>query len=77
MKQLFVNGKATVLFFNSTASYDDIFEWVHEKVMFSEDNIFNLNEQHSCSVNSSDEGILICGDEDCVKIVIENIVPIL
>ena len=77
MKQLFVNGNATTLFFSKEASFDDIFEWVQEQVMFDSHNIFCLNEQYSCSVNNSIEGICISGDEDLKQITIEDIAPIL
>ncbi len=77
MKQLFINGNATTLFFSKNASFDDIFEWIQEQVMFSDSNIFNLNEQHSCSVNNSIDGICINGDEDLKQVTIEEITPII
>ena len=77
MKQLFVNGNATTLFFSKEASFDDIFEWVQEQVMFDSHNTFCLNEQYSCCVNNSIEGICISGDEDLKQITIEDIAPIL
>jgi len=78
MKQLFINGNATTLFFSKDSSFDDVFEWVSEQAMFSESNTFNLNEQHSCSVsNSLNEGMCISGDEDLVMITIEDITPIM
>jgi len=77
MKQLFVNGNATTLFFSKDSSFDDIFEWVQEKAMFDSQNIFNLNEQHSCGVSNSIGGMRICGDEDLKEITVENITPIL
>ena len=77
MKQLFINGTATTLFFSKESSFDDIFEWVQEQVMFSSSNLFNLNEQHSCSVNNSIDGISINGDEDLKIITIEDIIPII
>jgi hypothetical protein len=77
MKQLFINGNATTLFFNKEASFDDIFEWVQEQVMFDSDNIFNLKEKYSCSVSNSIDGMCISGDEDFIKVTIEDVTPIL
>jgi len=76
MKQLFVNGNATDFFFSKDSNFDDIFDWVHEQAMFDSKNIFNLNEQHSCSVSNSVDGICISGDEDFKEITIEDIIPI-
>jgi hypothetical protein len=76
MKQLFVNGNATDFFFSKDSNFDDIFDWVHEQAMFDSKNIFNLNEQHSCSVSNSVDGICISGDEDFKEITIEDIAPI-
>ena len=77
MKQLFVNGNATNLFFSENTSFDDIFEWVQEQAMWDSANIFCLNEQHSCSVSNSIEGIYISGDEDLEQITVKDITPIL
>ena len=77
MKQLFVNGDATNFFFSKDSTFDDIFEWVLEQAMFDSQNIFNLNEQHSCSVsNTIAYEICISGDEDFKQITIEDITPI-
>ena len=78
MKRLVTNGKQTDFFFSDKSSFDDIFEWVSEQVMFGKDNIFNLNEQHSCSLSNGLEGSMnISGDEDLVQIKIEEVKPIL
>jgi len=77
MKNLFVNGNSTTLFFSEKASFDDIFEWVQEQVMFSDTNIFDLNEQHSCSVSNHWDGMCISGDEDLKIVSIETITPII
>ena len=78
MKQLFKNGNSTTLFFSETSTFDDVFEWVQEQVMFSDDNLFNLSEQHSCSVNNSGDGdIWVSGDEDSITLTIEKLTPIL
>ena len=77
MKQLFVNGNATTLFFSKDSSFDDIFEWVQWEAMFDSQNIFNLNEQRSCSVSNHIDGMSISGDEDLKVITVENITPIL
>ena len=78
MKQLFINGKASTLFFSEKSSFDDIFEWVQERLFLDKTNLFNLNEQHSCSVNNSfNSSIVISGDEDRVVITIEEITPIM
>lgn len=77
MKRLFINGKASDLFFSNQASFDDIFEWVQEQAMFDSQNIFNLNEQHSCSVSNSIDGMWITGDEDSKEITIEQIETII
>jgi len=78
MKQLFKNGNSTTLFFSEKSTFDDVFEWVQEQVMFSDDNLFNLSEQHSCFVeNSGDGDIWVCGDEDSITLTIEKLTPIL
>lgn len=77
MKQIFINGNSTTLFFSEKASFDDIFEWVQEQVMFSDTNIFCLNEQHSCSVSNHIDGMCISGDEDLKTVTIETITPII
>jgi hypothetical protein len=78
MKQLFINGNASTLFFSEKSSFDDIFEWVQERLFLDKTNLFNLNEQHSCSVNNSfNSSIVISGDEDRVVITIEEITPIM
>jgi hypothetical protein len=79
MKQLFINGNSTTIFFSEKASFDDMFEWVMEEVMFSEANIFNLNEQHSCSVSNhfEDMSMSISGDEDSKIVTIESIVYVI
>ena len=77
MKQIFLNGTATRLFFSDKVSFDDVFEWIQEQVMFSDKNIFNLNEQRSCSVNNHIDGICISGDEDLKIISIETVKTIL
>ena len=77
MKQLFINGNSTTLFFSEKASFDDIFEWVQEQVMFSDTNIFSLNEQRSCSVSNAIDGMCISGDEDFKRVTIETMTPII
>ena len=78
MKQLFINGNASTLFFSEKSSFDDVFEWVQERLFLDKTNLFNLNEQHSCSVNNSfNSSIVISGDEDRVVITIEEITPIM
>jgi len=77
MKQIFINGNSTTLFFSEKASFDDIFEWVQVQVMFSDTNIFCLNEQHSCSVSNHIDGMCISGDEDLKTVTIETITPII
>ena len=77
MKQLFINGTASTLFFSEKSSFDDIFEWIQER-LFLDNHFLNLNEQHSCSANNSfNSSIVISGDEDRVVITIEEITPIL
>jgi len=78
MKQLFKNGNSTTLFFSEKSTFDDVFEWVQEQVMFSDDNLFNLSEQHSCFVeNCGDGDIWVSGDEDSITLTIEKLTPIL
>ena len=78
MKQLFINGNASTLFFSEKSSFDDIFEWIQERLFLDKTNLFNLNEQHSCSANNSfNSSIVISGDEDRVVITIEEITPIM
>jgi len=78
MKQLFINGNASTLFFSKKSSFDDVFEWIQERLFLDKTNMFNLNEQHSCTVNNSfNSSIVISGDEDRVVITIEEITPIM
>lgn len=77
MKQLFVNGNATSFFFNRESSFDDIFEWVQEQVMFNHQNVFDLNEPHSCNVSNSVDEICISGDDDLKKIMVQDVKPII
>ncbi len=78
MKQLFINGNATTLFFKNQTSFDNIFEWIKKQIMFSETNLFNLNEQYSCIVEKDNINIIkIKGDEDLMIITIEEIIPLL
>ena len=77
MKRIFVNGNATDFFFSKESNFDDIFEWVQEQVMFDSQNIFNLNEQHSCSVSNWIDEMSIDGDEDLKQITVEDITPIM
>jgi len=78
MKQLFINEKATTLFFETDISFDEIFQWIFKQVMFSESNIFNLSEKHSCCLDNgnSENEVVISGDEDFVTITIEEITPV-
>ena len=78
MQQIFINGNPSSLFFSDSATFDDIFEWVQEQVMFNRSNTFNLREQHSCSVSNSLNGsMIISGDEDRIEIRIMSIIPII
>ena len=77
MKQLFIDGNATTLFFSKNASFNDVFEWIQEQVMFSKSNIFGLNEQNSCSVSNDTDCISISGDEDLKTVTIEEITPLI
>ena len=76
MKQLFVNGNATTLFISSHETVESIKNWVMEMVIIDDTNMFNLNEQHSCSVEMDGNDIFIGGDEDSKLITIEEITPI-
>jgi hypothetical protein len=76
MKQLFINGKATILFFNDGDSNERIAEWINFR-MHDIDNPFNLNEKWSARVEHMiDDTIHIVGDEDSVLITLEKIFPI-
>tara|TARA_R110001599_G_scaffold22350_2_gene82488 strand:+ start:1479 stop:1712 length:234 start_codon:yes stop_codon:yes gene_type:complete len=77
MKQLFINGKASDLFFSKQASFESIFEWVKLEVILNTTNPFNLNEQHSCSTSIHSNTICISGDEDSKEITIEQIEAII
>lgn len=76
MKQLFINGDPSNFFFSKSSSFDDVFEWVSEQAMFDSENVFRLNEQHSCSVSNSIRQICISGDEDLKYVEIKDITPI-
>lgn len=79
MKQLVLDDDTpSQIFFNDYTPFDDIFEWVQQMAMFDKKNIFNLNEQHSCSVepNMRDNTFTISGDEDYRELSLETITPI-
>tara|TARA_R110000851_G_scaffold21819_1_gene65041 strand:- start:4340 stop:4588 length:249 start_codon:yes stop_codon:yes gene_type:complete len=78
MKQLVLDDDTpSQIFFSYFTSFNDIFEWVQQMVMFDEKNIFNLNEQFSCSVepNETESTFVISGDEDYRELSIETIKP--
>jgi len=76
MKQLFINGKATTLFFNDEDSNERIAEWINFR-MHDSDNPFNLNEDWSARADHMfDDTIHISGDEDMVEITLEKLTPI-
>ena len=77
MKRLFINGKASDLFFSKEASFESIFEWVELEVIINTTNPFNLNEQRSCSTSIHSNTICISGDEDSKEITIEQIEAII
>lgn len=73
LRQLFVNGKATTMFF--TDSTDLICEWFNDPLSSNiEDHIPFLNEAWSCSATKGGENeITISGDEDLVELVLEEV----
>lgn len=76
MKQLFIAGKATTLFFKDEDTNEQIAEWINFR-MHDYDNPFNLNEDWSAKADHMiDDSIHIVGDEDMVEITIEKITPI-
>lgn len=73
MKRLVINGEPSELFFEENATQDEIFIWV-AKQMLNKKNLFELNEQHSCSISCPAKNFIsIYGDEDSMDIEIENI----
>lgn len=84
MKQLFVDHKATTIFFEDDVHIEKIKDWVREQINFKNGLKFGLNEPHSCSVTSEVvernknkfEVITISGDEDLLEMVLETIIPI-
>lgn len=77
MKRLLINGNQTNFLFSKESKFNDIFEWITEQLMYSNDNIFELNEAHSCFTYEDGNNISISGDEDYKLITIEEIKPIL
>lgn len=81
MKQLIDDSLNTPLqiFFKDDTSFEDIFEWVNFMAMFNHTNVFNLNEQFSCSVerrtNETENTFVISGDEDYRELSLETIKP--
>ena len=76
MKQLFINEKATTLFFNDEDSNERIAEWINFR-MHDSDNPFNLNEDWSARADHMiDDTIHISGDEDMAEIIKVLITPI-
>ena len=72
MKQLFFNDKPTTLFFNQNEEIENICHWVNFNI-----HLFELNEQNSCvAIISTDNEIVITGDEDLKVLTIEEITPI-
>ena len=62
---------------DSTSDFS-ILSWIVEETIFGKDNIFSLNEQHSCTV---EHGVrisefIISGDEDLKTLTLEEIKPI-
>ena len=78
MKQLFINGNATTLFFNSSSTFDDVYKWIEKEVWTNERNPFNLNERTSCGVfkNAPEREIWVSGDSDDVTLTFVLITPI-
>ena len=75
MKQLFLNGQPTTVFFNEERTLEEIVLWI-EKQMEDTQNLFNLNEAHSCKVMLFyNTEIRIIGDEDYEAITLEKVVP--
>jgi hypothetical protein len=66
MRQLFLEEEPLQIFFSESTSFTDIHTWIIEQVIFNKDNIFNLNEQHSCTVGPHERDLkfFIMGDED-------------
>ena len=77
MKQLIDGNTPLQLFFNDDERFEDIFDWVNFMAMFKLNNIFNLNEQFSCSVepNETENTFVISGDEDYRELSLETIKP--
>ena len=78
MKQLIDDNNTPLqIFFKDDTSFEDIFDWVNFMAMFNHTNVFNLNEQFSCSVetNETENTFVISGDEDYSELSIETIKP--
>jgi len=75
MNQIFSNGNATNLFVSSDKTLSEVCEWINISI-FSEGNLFDLNEQHSCSAGVFDDEIHIDGDEDLKILTLEEITSI-
>ena len=78
MKQLIDDNNTPLqIFFKDDTSFEDIFDWVNFMAMFNHTNVFNLNEQFSCSVepNETEITFVISGDEDYRELSIETIKP--
>ena len=79
MKQLFLDDEPMQVFFNGNVKFTNLLQWVIDQTIFSKDNIFSLNEQHSCVVrpNERDMLFIISGDEDLKSLTFEEIKSIL
>ena len=75
MRQLFLDEEPLQVFFSESTSFTDIHTWTIEQVIFNKDNIFSLNEQHSCYIkpNERDLKFIISGDEDLKILTLEEI----
>ncbi len=74
MRQLFINGEKSQMFFTNTINNGRILHWIREN--FSR---FDLNEEHSCTAIAEikENNFLIRGDEDRVELELKTVKPIL
>lgn len=76
MRQLFCNNVPLQIFFNEDHSIERIACWVSFCLLESE-NIFNLNDKCSCSIQKAQGNTIhIGGDEDFVILTLIDIYPV-
>ena len=76
MKQLFIDGRATTLIFDSDTTNKILAFWLNMRLVEIETNLFNLNEPKSCSAYDADGIVYVSGNEDHVEFQLNEVMVI-